>query len=176
CGDSVTICARRPLRDVGWVSTTPELVSSLTIVETVAAESPVASISSTCVRPPNSLTVSMTSVRFASRNEDCEPVVRLTAASQAHASGGPSHGRRTAPLAVDVEADRDQQHEALDHLLRRRRDAHQLHAVAHHRHDQAADDRAGDPADAAADGGAADEAGGDRVELEHVARARLGAV
>src|SRR5690606_10214005 len=116
CGDSVTICARRPLRDVGWVSTTPELVSSLTIVETVAAESPVASISSTCVRPPNSLTVSMTSVRFASRNEDCEPVVRLTAASQAHASGGPSHGRRTAPLAVDVDGDRGREPGRVDQL------------------------------------------------------------
>src|SRR5699024_11693304 len=52
----------------------------------------------------------------------------------------------------------------------------QLHAVAHHRHDQTTDHRPGDPADPAGHGCAADEAGGDRVQLEHVPGARLGTV
>ena len=69
-------------------------------------------------------------------------------------------------LVVDVEEHGGQQHQALDHLLVVDADAQDRHAVVHHAHDEGADHRAHDLADAARGRGAADEAGRDHVELE----------
>src|SRR3712207_6584063 len=87
-----------------------------------------------------------------------------------------SAGRAGAPLVVDVEGHGQQQHQALDHRLDGLVDTHELHAVAHDGHDQTADHGTDHGAHTAGDGRAADEGRGDRVELEHVARAGLGAV
>src|SRR5689334_22184332 len=77
-----------------------------------------------------------------------------------------------ATLVVDVERDREQQHEALHGLLPLDADAHDRHAVVEHADDQTTDDRAADGADAALHGRTADECRRDRLELEAVARLR----
>ena len=69
-------------------------------------------------------------------------------------------------LVPDVEADRREQHQALDDLLVVGADADELHAVVEHAEHQAADDRAEHGAHAAAHRGAADERGGDGLEFE----------
>jgi hypothetical protein len=52
-------------------------------------------------------------------------------------------------LVVQVEGNRAEQHQAFDDLLPIDVDAHDAHAVVHDAHDEGADDRAGDLADAA---------------------------
>jgi hypothetical protein len=71
----VTSTARRPLREVVEVLSTPEADSSLTMFDTVAGESPVEPASSTCVRWPWRFRESTMRARLASRNEVCEPGV-----------------------------------------------------------------------------------------------------
>src|SRR5690606_5861546 len=80
--------------------------------------------------------------------------------------GGWPVSRSALVLVVDVEEHGGEQHQALDELLVVDADAHDRHAVVHDAHDEGADDRAGDLADAARGRGAADEAGRDDVELE----------
>src|SRR6266699_3027716 len=72
-------------------------------------------------------------------------------------------GRRRplSPLVVDIEADRAEQHQSLDHLLVVDADAEDRHAVVHDPHDHGPDHRAANLADAAIGRGAANEAGGD---------------
>src|SRR4029078_1236762 len=85
-----------------------------------------------------------------------------------HICGG-MPGRRDialSPLVVDVKADGAKQHQPLDHLLVVDADAEDGHAVVHDPHDHRAYDGAADPADAAIGRRAADEAGGDDVQLE----------
>ena len=71
----VTCWARRPERDVGAVCRTPALVSSLTMFDTVAGDSPVTPASSTCVREPRCWTALTIRARLASRSEVWEPGV-----------------------------------------------------------------------------------------------------
>ena len=72
-------------------------------------------------------------------------------------------------LAVHVERDGAEQDKTLDDLLVRHVDTQDRHAVVQHTDRQATDDRADDPADAAGDGGTADERGGDGVKFERQA-------
>src|SRR3712207_685311 len=76
---------------------------------------------------------------------------------------GPSARRACAPLVVDVERHGQQQHEPLDDRLDRLVDAHELHAVAHHGHDEATDHGPDDGAHTTGDGGATDEGRRDGV-------------
>src|SRR5690606_35616215 len=73
---SVTYWARRPERIDLEVLSTPDSESSLTMLETVAGERPVAPASSTWVRPPCFLTASTMRPRLASRRDVCDPGVR----------------------------------------------------------------------------------------------------
>ena len=73
-------------------------------------------------------------------------------------------------LLADVEVHGDEQDERLDHELVVDRDRHDAHADVQQPEEQGADDRAGDRADAAVGGRAADERRRDDVELEAVAR------
>src|SRR5665213_914603 len=73
----VTCWARRPLRVLGVVCSTPDAVSSLTMLETVAGDRPVAPANSTWVSPPCFLTASTIRARLASRSEVCDPGVAL---------------------------------------------------------------------------------------------------
>ena len=78
-------------------------------------------------------------------------------------------------LVVDVEDHRGEQHQALDDLLLVDADAHDRHAVVHHAHDEGADHRADDLADAAGHRGAADENRGDHIQFEgHAGLGRRG--
>src|SRR5690554_7497211 len=72
---SVTCWARRPLRVLGVVCRTPEVDNSLTMLDTVAGDSPVAPASSTWVNPPCRFTASTIRARLASRSEVCDPGV-----------------------------------------------------------------------------------------------------
>ena len=69
--------ARRPDREVTEVLSTPDAASSLTMLETVAGESPVEPASSTWVRCPWCFSDSTMRTRLASRSEVCEPGVGL---------------------------------------------------------------------------------------------------
>jgi hypothetical protein len=81
---------------------------------------------------------------------------------------------RAAVLVVDVERDGDDEDKALDGLDLLVPDSLQLQPAVQHRHHQTASDRTDDRADAARDRGAADEYGGDGIELpaDAIARAR----
>ncbi len=68
-----TCTARRPLRMLGVSCTAPAASSSLTRLETVAAERPVTPAISTWVSAPCSRTASRTRRRFISRSEACDP-------------------------------------------------------------------------------------------------------
>ena len=71
-----------------------------------------------------------------------------------------------------VDDDRDHDDGALDDHLPERRDVHQAQAVVDHTDDQRADYDAPDGADAAVERRAADDGGGDHVQLQHVAQGR----
>ena len=73
--------ARRPLRDVMDVVSSPAPDSSLTMLETVAGDSPVAPASSTWVRWPWCFRESTMRARLASRSEVCDPGVGLRLAT-----------------------------------------------------------------------------------------------
>ena len=80
-----------------------------------------------------------------------------------------------APLpAQHVDVDGDEDHAADDDGLPFLRDRHDPQAVGEHGDDERADDRADDRALAALQRRAADDHGGDRLELEAHARRRLG--
>ena len=70
------------------------------------------------------------------------------------------------PAPIDsVEPDRDDQHDADDDVLQRRIDAEQHHARLQRLHQQGAEHRAGDGADAAGERRAADDGRGDHQKL-----------
>ena len=95
--------------------------------------------------------------------------------SWAHGSDRPGRSRAGSAflvLAPDVEVHGDEQDERLDRELVVDRDGHDAHADVQHPEEQGADDGAGDRADAAVGGRAADERRRDDVELEAVARLR----
>src|SRR5688572_15748674 len=74
-------------------------------------------------------------------------------------TAAPDAEDRRAPLALapDVDADGEEQHEALDDLHDVGVRADELQAVVQERHDETTDDGPDHGADAAGDGGAADE-------------------
>src|SRR5258706_12266221 len=76
------------------------------------------------------------------------------------------------PPPRHIEADRGDEHGALDDVLRGVLYAQERHAVVEAGHDEGAEEGAGDLAAAAHQAGAADDAGGDRVELHE--RAGIG--
>src|SRR4051812_14523022 len=77
-------------------------------------------------------------------------------------------------LARHVGVDRDEDHRAEDHVLPLLRNRHDLQPVVEDRDDQGADDRADDRALAAGQRRAADDHGGDRLQLVAEPRAGLG--
>jgi hypothetical protein len=78
----------------------------------------------------------------------------------------PDEARATLVLGQDVQRHRSQQNQSFDDLDVVRVDAEVGQPEVEHAHDEPADHRAGDRADAAGHRGTADEHGGDRVELE----------
>src|SRR4051812_1576412 len=96
------------------------------------------------------------------------PDIRSYTHALSNSSPGPhSLGAQVSPpLVIHVDAHRSEQHQALDDLLVVDADAEDRHAVVHHAHNHGADPGAADAPDAAIGRGAADEAGGDDIELE----------
>ncbi len=84
--DSETLRARRPPEEVGVTSTVPPSFSSRTMLETVAAESPVLRAISACVSDPAMRTARTTRSRLARCSDDCDPGVST-----------PIHSRLTGP-------------------------------------------------------------------------------
>ena len=78
---SETPRARRPLAEVGVTSTVPPSFSSRTMLETVAADSPVVLAISAWVSEPASRTARTTRSRLARCSEDCDPGVSIDSSS-----------------------------------------------------------------------------------------------
>ena len=76
--DSATLRARRPPEEVGVTSTVPLSFSSRTMLETVAADSPVLRAISAWVSEPASRTARTTRSRLARCSDDCDPGVSTT--------------------------------------------------------------------------------------------------
>src|SRR4051794_28639336 len=83
--------------------------------------------------------------------------------------GGGATGPGTLRARVEdsVEQDGGDDDGADDDLLHEGRDAEQVEAVAEHAHDEGADQRPDERSRAAEQAGAADDGGGDRVQLVH---------
>ena len=97
----------------------------------------------------------------------CDPV--SAAALSCHRASAPKSPARIAPSSELVDRHGQEQHGAACGVLVEGRDIHQAHAVVEAAHQQGADERAEDPAPAARERGAADDRGGDGVELEEEA-------
>ncbi|SCE09403.1 hypothetical protein GA0115252_130113 [Streptomyces sp. DfronAA-171] len=95
---SETLRARRPPADVGVTSTVPISRSSRTMLETVAAESPVVRAISACVSEPASRTARTTRSRLARCSDDCDPGVSIAPSTPAldrvPRSGAPATGHK----------------------------------------------------------------------------------